>query len=187
MGRLSRGDERALRRREEDDPRRRAGVPRAVRAALVFLLPTNLYGPHDNFHATNAHVIPDLIRKMLASPEEVVLWGDGSPTREFLYVDDCAEGLVLAADRYDDAGSGEPRREQGDLDPRARGADRRRDRASAGGSNGTRRSRTASRGGASTGHAREELFGFEAKTPLREGLERTVAWYREHAPAYAPS
>ena len=56
-----------------------------------------------------------------------MLWGDGSPTREFLYVDDCAEGLVLAADRYDGAGSGEPRRRQGDLDPRARRAGRRRD------------------------------------------------------------
>jgi GDP-L-fucose synthase len=68
----------------------------------IFLLPTNLYGPRDRFHPTNAHVIPDLIRKMVDSPEEVVLWGDGSPTREFLYVDDCVEGLVLAADRYDD-------------------------------------------------------------------------------------
>ena len=94
----------------------------------IFLLPTNLYGPRDNFHPTNAHVIPDLIRKMLESPDEVVLWGDGSPTREFLYVDDCAEGLVLAADRYDGAGPGQPRRGQGDLDPRPRGADRRRDR-----------------------------------------------------------
>src|SRR6476469_6772309 len=54
----------------------------------IFLLPTNLYGPRDNFHPTNAHVIPDLIRKMIDSPDEVVLWGDGSPTREFLYVDD---------------------------------------------------------------------------------------------------
>ena len=67
----------------------------------IFLLPTNLYGPRDKFHPTNAHVIPDLIRKMLESPDEVVLWGDGSPTREFLYVEDCVEGLVLAADRYD--------------------------------------------------------------------------------------
>src|SRR3954464_4114127 len=62
----------------------------------IFLLPTNLYGPRDTFHATNAHVIPDLIRKMVDSPDEVVLWGDGSPTREFLYVDDCVAGLVLA-------------------------------------------------------------------------------------------
>src|SRR6266542_5427792 len=69
----------------------------------VFLLPTNLYGPRDNFHPTNAHVIPDLIRKMVESPGEVVLWGVGSPTREFLYVDDCVDGLVLAADRYDGA------------------------------------------------------------------------------------
>src|SRR5262249_17827912 len=69
----------------------------------IFLLPTNLYGPRDRFHPTNAHVIPDLIRKMVDSPEEVVLWGNGSPTREFLYVDDCVEGLVLAADRYDGA------------------------------------------------------------------------------------
>src|SRR5437763_1473569 len=65
----------------------------------IFLLPTNLYGPRNSFHPTNAHVIPDLIRKMVDSPEEVVLWGDGTPTRECLYVDDCVEGLVPAATR----------------------------------------------------------------------------------------
>src|SRR5205085_5519894 len=69
----------------------------------IFLLPANLSGPRDNFHPTNAHVIPDLIRKMVESRDEVVLWGDGSPTREFLYVDDCVEGLLLAAERYDGA------------------------------------------------------------------------------------
>ena len=69
----------------------------------IFLLPANLYGPRDNFHPTNAHVIADLIRKMLDSPDEVTLWGNGSPTREFLYVDDCAEALVLAGNRYDGA------------------------------------------------------------------------------------
>ncbi|TMK95022.1 MAG: NAD-dependent epimerase/dehydratase family protein [Actinobacteria bacterium] len=67
----------------------------------IFLLPTNLYGPRDNFDLETSHVIPALIRKMLESPEEIVLWGDGSPTREYLYVEDCAEGLVLAAERYD--------------------------------------------------------------------------------------
>ena len=71
----------------------------------VFLLPVNLYGPRDNFHPTNAHVIPDLIRKMIDAEDrgdaEIVLWGDGSPTREFLYVDDCAEALALAGERYD--------------------------------------------------------------------------------------
>src|SRR5256714_7873009 len=69
----------------------------------IFLLPANLYGPRDNFHETNAHVIPALIRKMIESPDEVVLWGDGSPTREFLYVDDAAQGLLLAAERYERA------------------------------------------------------------------------------------
>ena len=69
----------------------------------IFLLPANLYGPRDNFHETNAHVIADLIRKMAAGEDEVVLWGDGSPTREFLYVEDCVEGIVLAAERYDGA------------------------------------------------------------------------------------
>src|SRR5947199_9491922 len=67
----------------------------------VFLLPANLYGPRDNFDLDTSHVIPALIRKMLDADGEVVLWGDGSPTREFLYVADCAEALVLAADRYD--------------------------------------------------------------------------------------
>ena len=67
----------------------------------IFLLPANLYGPRDNFHETNAHVIADLIRKMTAGEDEVVLWGDGSPTREFLYVEDCVDGIVLAAERYD--------------------------------------------------------------------------------------
>ena len=67
----------------------------------IFLLPANLYGPRDHLHTTNAHVIPDLIRKMTSGEREIVLWGDGSPTREFLYVDDCAEGLLLAAEQYD--------------------------------------------------------------------------------------
>ncbi len=67
----------------------------------IFLLPANLYGPRDNFDLESSHVIPALVRKLLAGEDEVVLWGDGSPTREFLYVDDCAEGLLLAADRYD--------------------------------------------------------------------------------------
>src|SRR4029453_16233792 len=67
----------------------------------IFLLPANLYGPGDNFHPTNAPVTPAPIRKMHESPAEVVLWGDGSPTREFLYVEDAAEAFVLAAEHYD--------------------------------------------------------------------------------------
>jgi GDP-L-fucose synthase len=152
----------------------------------VFMLPTNLYGPHDNFHATNAHVIPDLIRKMLASPEEVVLWGDGSPTREFLYVDDCAEGLVLAADRYDEpdpvnlgASKEISIRELAELVADVTGFSGRIEWDTTKPNGQPRRSVDGTRA--------RELFGFEAKTPLREGLERTVAWYRQHAPAYAPS
>src|SRR5947209_2577012 len=71
----------------------------------VFLLPVNLYGPRDNFDLESSHVIPALIRKCAEAKEggraEVVLWGDGSPTREFLYVEDAAEGVLLAAERYD--------------------------------------------------------------------------------------
>ena len=71
----------------------------------IFLLPVNLYGPGDNFDLNSSHVIPALIRKCLeaveAGREEIVLWGDGSPTREFLYVEDAAEGIVLATEQYD--------------------------------------------------------------------------------------
>ena len=82
----------------------------------IYLLPVNLYGPRDNFDLETSHVIPAMIRKFLeaqaAGAREVVLWGDGTPTREFLYVDDAAEGIVAAAERYDGAepvnlGSGE--------------------------------------------------------------------------------
>lgn len=73
----------------------------------IFLLPVNLYGPRDNFHLETSHVIPAMIRKMVTARDEhaqdVVLWGDGSPTREFLYVEDCARGIIAAAEQYDDA------------------------------------------------------------------------------------
>jgi GDP-L-fucose synthase len=73
----------------------------------IFLLPVNLYGPHDNFDLESSHVIPALIRKyveaVMAGRKEVVLWGDGSPTREFLYVEDAAEGIYLATAHYDKA------------------------------------------------------------------------------------
>ena len=106
-----------------------------------------------------------------------MLWGDGSPTREFLYVDDCVEGLVLAAERYDGADPvnlGAAReisiRELAELIADVTGFEGR--------SPGTRRSRTASHAAASTATRARELFGFEARTPLRDGIERTVAWYR---------
>jgi GDP-L-fucose synthase len=72
----------------------------------IFLLPVNLYGPRDNFDLETSHVIPAMIRKFIEARErgerQVVLWGDGSPTREFLYVEDAAAGVVAAAERYDD-------------------------------------------------------------------------------------
>jgi GDP-L-fucose synthase len=152
----------------------------------IFLLPANLYGPRDNFHPTNGHVIADLIRKMIDSPEEVVLWGDGSPTREFLYVEDCADGLMLAAELYDGAepvnlGAGKEIsiRELAELVAQITGFGGRIEWDTSKPNGQPRRSVDASRA--------RELFGFEARTPLREGLERTVAWYREQAPAYAAS
>ena len=73
----------------------------------IFLLPVNLYGPGDNFDPDSSHVIPALIRKCVEARErgdsEVVVWGDGSPTREFVHVEDAAEGILAAAERYDGA------------------------------------------------------------------------------------
>jgi len=144
----------------------------------IFLLPANLYGPRDNFHETNAHVIPDLIRKMVEAEDEVVLWGDGSPTREFLYVEDCADGLIRAAELYDEPepvnlGTGDEIsiRALAELIAELTGFEGqiRWDTSMPNGQ--PRRALDASRAA--------ELFGFRAQTPLRAGLERTVAWYRE--------
>ena len=150
----------------------------------VYLLPANLYGPRDNFDLESSHVIPALIRKMLDSKDEVVLWGDGSPTREFLYVDDCVSGLVLAAERYEGAepvnlGTGveTPIRELAETIADVTGFEGEIVWDTSMPNGQPRRSLEASRA--------EELFGFRAETPLRQGLERTVAWYRSHAPAHA--
>ncbi len=73
----------------------------------VFLLPVNLYGPGDNFNPRSSHVIPALIRKCVEAKDNgddhIVVWGDGSPTREFIYVTDAAEGIALAAERYNES------------------------------------------------------------------------------------
>ena len=152
----------------------------------IFLLPTNLYGPGDNFDLETSHVIPALIRKMTDTPDEIVLWGDGSPTREYLYVDDCVEGMLLAGERYDGAdpvnlGTGVETsiRETAELIAELIGFEGRVSWDTSMPNGQPRRSLDASRA--------KELFGFEAKTPLREGLERTIAWYRASAPAYAAS
>jgi GDP-L-fucose synthase len=146
----------------------------------IFLLPANLYGPRDNFHELNAHVIADLIRKMDSAQEEIVLWGDGTPTREFLYVEDAAAGFILAAERYDGAepvnlgtGTEISIRELAELVAELSGfeGEIRWDTSMPNGQ--PRRSLDSTRA--------RELFDFEAKTSLREGLERTIAWYRASA------
>ena len=147
----------------------------------VFLLPVNMYGPRDNFDLDTSHVIPALIRKMeearAIAATEIELWGDGSPTREFLYVDDCADALVLAAERYDGAepiniGTGQETsiRELAALIAELTGYE------------GavlwnTERPNGQPRRCLDVSRARE-LLGFQAAVPLREGLERTIAWYR---------
>jgi GDP-L-fucose synthase len=154
----------------------------------IHLLPVNLYGPRDNFDLRTSHVIPALIRKMIEAQErsesEIVLWGDGSPTREFLYVEDCAEGIVVAAERYDGA---EPVnlgtaneitiRDLSELIAELTGftGEVRWDESKPNGQ--PRRSLDTSRA--------EELFGWRARTSFRDGLQRTIEWYRATAPTYA--
>jgi GDP-L-fucose synthase len=146
----------------------------------VYLLPVNLYGPRDNFDLETSHVIPALIRKMVEARErgegEIVLWGDGSPTREFLYVDDCAEAILLAAERYSgpepvNVGTGEEIaiRDLAALIAELTGFDGELVWDTSKPNGQPRRRLDVTRA--------DELFGFRARTPLREGLERTVAWY----------
>jgi GDP-L-fucose synthase len=146
----------------------------------VYLLPANLYGPRDNFDLQTSHVVPALIRKMLAGDSEVVLWGDGSPTREFLYVEDAADAFVLASESYSGAepvniGTGDEI-SIGDLaatiaELTGFEGDIVWDRSMP---NGQPRRRL------DTARA-EELLGFKAGTALRDGLAKTIAWYRENA------
>ncbi len=146
----------------------------------IFLLPVNLYGPRDNFNLETSHVIPALIRKMIEAKQEgrreVVLWGDGSPTREFLYVGDCAEAIVLATERYDkpdpvNIGTGGEIaiRDLAELIAELTGFDGELVWDTSKPNGQPRRRLDTSRA--------EQMFGFRAGTKLREGLERTIAWY----------
>lgn len=147
----------------------------------IFLMPVNLYGPRDNFDPETSHVIPGIINKCFAAVKnkerEIIIWGTGKPTREFLYVDDCAEAIVLAVERYDKpepvnigAGfeisimdltkmistlcgfKGKIRRDLSKPDGQGR---RRLDTSRA-----------------------EKEFGFKAKTSFEKGLAATINWYR---------
>ena len=148
----------------------------------IFLLPVNLYGPGDNFDLETSHVIPAMIRKCVEASEkgekEIVLWGDGSPTREFLYVEDCAEAILLAAEKYEkpdpvNLGSGNEMmiKDLAGLICRLAGFKGKIvwDKTKPNGQ--PRRKLDVSR-------AKKE-FGFEAKTGFEEGLKRTIGWYLE--------
>lgn len=148
----------------------------------IYLLPVNLYGPGDNFNPQSSHVIPALIRKCLEAvevgQEEVLVWGTGNASREFLYVEDAAEAIVLAAERYDEAepvnlGSGLEIsiKELVELIADLTGFRGRVvwDRTKPDGQ--PRRCLDTTRA--------QQFFGFRAKTDFREGLQRTVAWYRQ--------
>jgi len=148
----------------------------------IYVLPVNLYGPRDNFDLQSSHVIPAMIRKFITARDsgakEVVLWGTGKATREFLYAEDAAEGIVLAAERYDkpepvNLGAGE------DLDIAALA----KLVAELTGFTGRIVWDSSKPDGQpkrklDTSRAKKE-FGFAAKTPLREGLRKTIEWYEK--------
>lgn len=147
---------------------------------VIYLLPVNLYGPGDNFHPEHSHVIPALIKKMvdakLEGKNEVVVWGTGKPSREFLYVEDAADGIILATEKYEKAGPvnlgtgreitiielvnliAELTEYEGKIVWDTSNPDGQPRRC------------------LETGKAKKE-FGFEAKTNLREGLRKTIEWY----------
>ena len=147
----------------------------------IFLLPVNLYGPGDNFNLETSHVIPALIRKFIEAQEkgnaEVHLWGDGSPTREFLYVEDAAEGILLAAEQYDgdepvNLGSGMEIsiKDLAELIGKLCGYTGKFVWDTSKPNGQPRRRLDISRA--------EEYFGFRAGTDFEKGLRRTIEWYR---------
>jgi GDP-L-fucose synthase len=149
----------------------------------IVLFPVNLYGPRDNFDLHSSHVIPAMIRKCVSARDrgepEVTLWGDGSPTREFLYVEDAAEGIVLAAERYD---SSEPVNLGSGREISIR--DLAQEIARAARFTGrfvwdTSKPNGQPRRQLDVTRARER-FGFEARTPFAAGLAATVAYYEQH-------
>ncbi len=149
----------------------------------LFLLPVNLYGPGDNFNPQSSHVIPALIRKCIEAQEagrdEIVVWGDGSPTREFLYVEDAAEGILLASEKYNES------------DPVNLGAgseisikDLVEIIANKTGFSGklvwdTTKPNGQPRRKLDTARAYQR-FGFKAQMSFEEGMGHTIKWFREN-------
>jgi GDP-L-fucose synthase len=151
---------------------------------FVMLFPVNLYGPRDNFDLESSHVIPAMIRKFASAhaggAEHVTLWGDGTPTREFLFVEDAARGLVDAAERYDDpdpvnlgAGFEISMRELADKIAKKVGFQGQVVWDTARPNGQPRRMLDVSRA--------RERFGFSAKVSFDEGLDKTIAFWRANA------
>jgi GDP-L-fucose synthase len=147
----------------------------------IYLLPVNLYGPRDNFHLEYSHVIPALIRKILEAKESgegrITLWGTGKPTREFLYVEDAAEGILLATEKYDKSepvnlGSGWEIsiKDLAGLLSELAGFDGKIEWDVTKPDGQPRRRLDVSKA--------EKEFGFKSKINLREGLKRTIDWYK---------
>ena len=148
----------------------------------IFLLPVNLYGPGDNFNPRSSHVIPALIRKCIeaqeAGEDHILVWGDGSPTREFIYVEDAARAIALATERYNksdpvNVGSGFEISIKDLVEKIAHMT----------GFEGdliwdTSKPNGQPRRALDTSRAKEE-FGFEARTDFDEGLQATIDWYRQ--------
>ncbi len=146
----------------------------------VFLIPVNLYGPGDNFRPESSHVIPALIKKCVEAVDhgdkEVVIWGDGSPTREFIYVEDAAEGIAAASEKYNSSepvniGSGNEIsiKNLAELIARLTGFKGKLVWDNNKPNGQPRRGLDVSRA--------EKYFGFKAKMSFEEGLHNTIEWY----------
>ena len=149
----------------------------------IYLLPVNLYGPRDNFNPASSHVIPALIRKAAEAQEksekEMVVWGDGSPTREFLYVEDAANGIVTAAEKYNGAdpvnlGSGYEIsiKDLAEMVCRMTGFQGKLIWDTTKPNGQPRRGLDVSRAKAT--------FGWSAQVPFEEGMRRTIEWFKQN-------
>jgi GDP-L-fucose synthase len=149
----------------------------------IFLLPVNLYGPRDNFNLQSSHVIPALIRKAVEAGErgdkELPVWGDGSPTREFLYVEDAADGIIAAAERYNgdqpvNLGSGYEIsiKDLTEMIVKMTGFEGELVWQTDKPNGQPRRGLDVSRA--------KELFGWRAQVPFEEGMRRTIQWFKEN-------
>jgi GDP-L-fucose synthase len=149
----------------------------------IFLLPVNLYGPRDNFNPASSHVIPALIRKAVEAKErgdqELPVWGDGSPTREFLYVEDAAEGIVTAAEKYNDSepvnlGSGNEIsiKDLAEMIVHMTGFQGRLTWLTDKPNGQPRRGLDVSRA--------KKYFGWSAGTPFEQGMLQTIEWFKQN-------